>query len=251
MKTDWQAYIGTKQSAHMDTIVNEIPRLTSAISYLMNMISNIATAVVEPRHCIFPVTAAVARRHHHRRGLLSDISQIHTAFARSGRGTDRKIHEFHRRNQDAAAGFKRDPQLRCRKIRRGRFDSAVRALMDNLVNATDNSTRPRMYSVIGEAVLICIIFFIAEVLLHVETANLIVVLYVFSRLWYFFRSCRENIQVIRESMPAYDLLNLGDEDRGAGMKNEAAEKRNRGQRKQKQDSGEKQRQRKQRTRQWR
>ncbi len=238
MKTDWQAYIGTKQSAHMDTIVNEIPRLTSAISYLMNMISNIATAVVElviafslslPLSLVVIIIGA---------GFFLTFRKFTRRSRALGEELTEKYMNFTEEIKTQLAGFKEIRSYGVEKSEEARFDSAVRALMDNLVNATDNSTRPRMYSVIGEAVLICIIFFIAEVLLHVETANLIVVLYVFSRLWPLLPQLQENIQVIRESMPAYDLLNLGDEEQGSGDEERGSGRRERGSGSRKQDSGE-------------
>lgn len=206
MDTPWESYITGSQARHMDAMVNEIPRLTTTVNYFLCMLTNIATALVELAVAfamsvplsIFVICAG---------GIFFIFFRPFTKRSKViGNRLTAQYDKFTAEMKTQLAGFKEIRSYGIEEEEAKRFDMASRDLEHTMVMSADNVARPRMLSTIGEAVLISVIFFGAVYFLEIETSHLVIVLYVFMRIWPLLPSTQEYIMGIRETLPAYRVM---------------------------------------------
>ena len=200
MDTPWESYITGSQARHMDAMVNEIPRLTTTVNYFLCMLTNIATALVELTVAfamsvplsIFVICAG---------GIFFIFFRPFTKRSKViGNRLTAQYDKFTAEMKTQLAGFKEIRSYGIEEEEAKRFDMASRDLEHTMVMSADNVARPRMLSTIGEAVLISVIFFGAVYFLEIETSHLVIVLYVFMRIWPLLPSTQEYIMGIRETL---------------------------------------------------
>ena len=87
------------------------------------------------------------------------------------------------------------------------FEKVSAAFMDAQMRFTRLRIRPQMFYSIGAAVLIALVFLVSVVFLDMDTARLVVLVYVFARLWPLFSSWQGRMQSILSAAPSLDKLN--------------------------------------------
>ncbi len=224
MNTSWESYASGSQARHMDAMVNEIPRLTTTVNYFLCMLTNMATALVELT-VAFAMSVPLSV-------FVIFSGAVFFVFFRPFTKKSNKIGNMLTAQYDSftsemktqLSGFKEIRSYGIEEVEAKRFDDASRTLENTMVLSADNIARPRMLSTIGEAVLISVIFFGAVYFLQIETSHLVIVLYVFMRIWPLLPSTQEYIMGIRETLPAYKVMeevrSRAGADPGAGTDSE-------------------------------
>ncbi|MDO4803612.1 MAG: ABC transporter ATP-binding protein [Lachnospiraceae bacterium] len=202
----WEKYSSENQSTHMDALITQIPRLTTTINYFMSMMTNAATALID-LVIAFSLSASLS-------AFVIAVGGVFFLFFRRftkrseriGNDLSRKYEAFTDEVQTQLSGFKEIRSYGIEKEEEARFRFVTEGFRDLMVEATRNVSTPRMISTIGEAILIAIVFFCAVYFLHIETSRMIVVLYVFYRIWPLIPATQEYLQGIKESLPAYRVI---------------------------------------------
>lgn len=206
MNTPWERYITGSQARHMDAMVNEVPRLTTTVNYFLCMLTNMATAFVE-LIVAFAMSVPLSLFVICAGGIFFIFFRPFTKRSKEiGNTLTAQYDRFTAEMKTQLAGFKEIRSYGIEEEEARRFDSASRELEHTMVRSADNVARPRMLSTIGEAVLISVIFFGAVYFLEIETSHLVIVLYVFMRIWPLLPSTQEYIMGIRETLPAYRVM---------------------------------------------
>ena len=206
MSSSWERYSSDNQSVHTDALITQIPRLTTTINYFMSMMTNVVTALID-LIIAFSLSASLS-------GFVIVVGGLFFLFFRRftkrsetlGNRLSRQYEAFTDEVQTQLSGFKEIRSYGIAEEESRRFREITETFRDLMIEATGNVSAPRMISTIGEAVLIAIIFFCAEYWLHIETSSMIVVLYVFYRLWPLLPATQEYLQGIKETLPAYRVM---------------------------------------------
>lgn len=102
----------------------------------------------------------------------------------------------------------------------GIFNRLSKALKDANVRFAQLSATPTMVHSITAAAMIVLVFVVSVLVLEMPTARLMVLVYVFSRLWPVFSGLQGRLQSLQLSIPAYDLL----QEAVQAMENDATER---------------------------
>lgn len=86
------------------------------------------------------------------------------------------------------------------------FDDVSRECYETCLNTTQMRVIPQLCYSIGAAVLIAIAFVYSVLILNVGTVQLILLVYIFSRLWPLFSGWQERLQNIQANVPAYEAI---------------------------------------------
>ncbi len=86
------------------------------------------------------------------------------------------------------------------------FNDVSQAYYDISLKTTQLQVMPQLCYSVASAVLIAFAFVISVLVLKVDTASLVVLVYIFSRLWPVFSGCQAKLQNIASSMPSFDTL---------------------------------------------
>lgn len=88
----------------------------------------------------------------------------------------------------------------------GVFDEVSRDCYEACLHTTQMRVIPQLCYAIGAAVLIAIAFVYSVLILKVGTAQLIILVYIFTRLWPLFSGWQEKLQNIQTYVPAYETI---------------------------------------------
>ena len=87
-----------------------------------------------------------------------------------------------------------------------RFFQQSNDFYNSHINYMQTSSIPQMWYSIGASVVIAIVFIFCLLVVHIQTAQLMILVYVFARLWPIFSSWQSRIQNINASLPAYEAV---------------------------------------------
>ena len=219
MSSSWEKYASDNQSTHTDALITQIPRLTTTINYFMSLLTNAVTALID-LIIAFSLSAVLSVFVIAVGGVFFLLFRRFTKRSeRIGNDLSRQYEAFTDEVQTQLSGFKEIKSYGISQEESERFRKTTEDFRDLMIEASRNVSTPRMISTLGEAILIAIIFFCAQYFLHIETSSMIVVLYVFYRIWPLIPAAQEYIQGIRETLPAYKVMrevrNKDPEDRRA------------------------------------
>ena len=224
MNSSWENYAADNQSLHVDALLMQIPRLTTTINYLIAMLTNTISAAIN-LIIAFGLSAPLS-------AFVIGVGGVFFLFFRRFTKRSAVLGDHIRKQyevltdevQTQLSGFKEIRSYGISAEENERFRNTTESFSDLMIESTRNSTKPRMISTIGEAILIAVIFFCAEYFMHIETASMIVVLYVFYRIWPLIPATQEYIQGIKETLPSYKVMRdirKNQSDREDGVKEEA------------------------------
>ena len=114
--------------------------------------------------------------------------------------------EFYGELQNQLASIKEVRAYGVEKEHAGFFDNISRAFVTAKMTYVRQSSVPGMVYSLTAAVMIALVYLVCTLGLRVETDHLVVLVYVFARLWPVFSSFQGRIQTINSSVPAYEKL---------------------------------------------
>lgn len=142
---------------------------------------------------------------------------VGTAFLTLFRPFLKKSKEYGKKSLEANRNLHREVQNQLNSIKEIRaygvedyhskiFEEASRDCYDACLHTTQMRVIPQLCYSIGAAVLIAIAFVYSVLILKVGTVQLILLVYIFSRLWPLFSGWQEKLQNIQAYVPAYETI---------------------------------------------
>lgn len=143
-------------------------------------------------------------------------------FLKKSREYGRKAVEvnrnLHREIQNQLGGVKEIRSYGVEEHHRELFEDISRECYDTNLRNTQLRVLPQLAYGIGAIALIVLAFVYSVMILKAGTAQLVILVYVFSRLWPMFASWQGQLQSIQTCLPAYQAIQTGIEELTSGIR---------------------------------
>lgn len=206
VRAEWSCIAGKKKANITNTFTNEIARISSGTIMFLKLLSQIIIAVFQISVALllsFPLTVVVLLC-----GAVLFIVMGKTFLeARKLGGTLRSINqELITGILEQLNGVKEVKSYGIEEAQKESFKETTRKSCEYSRRFTELTANSVMYYKIGAAVLISLIFYFAVTFLKVETTAMLIIVFVFARLWPIFTSLQSCIQNVFMMIPSYISL---------------------------------------------
>ncbi|MBP7175557.1 MAG: ABC transporter ATP-binding protein [Thermoclostridium sp.] len=207
VKAEWSCFIGKKKSDITNAFTNEISKIASGTIFFLRISSQIVLAIFQLVVALMmsvPMTCLVLLC-----GILA-LVLMKTSFLRSKKlgGSQRIIsQELVSRITEQLNGVKEVKSYGIEHSQMESFQEITEKAERNMVAFTKLQSTTSMYYKISAAVVISILFYAATIFLKIESTALLIILYIFARLWPVFSSFQNNLQNLLVMIPSYVSLN--------------------------------------------
>jgi ABC-type multidrug transport system fused ATPase/permease subunit len=205
--SDWEHFSSEKDDDLLNTFTSEISTISSAMTSYVNLFSITLTAVTQIS-ISFALNVPLSLFVLIAGALIFYVLRKYFVIAKIN-GEKRRIASktFLGEIRGQINGIK---EIKCygveeynKKILNDVLDNFERTSVDKV----RMSTIPSMLYSISSALLVAIIFFVANIILEIELARLIVIVYIFVKLWPIFDKIQNQIQLIAFSVSAFESVN--------------------------------------------
>ncbi len=206
IRAEWTCFIGKKRSDITNAFTNEITRVASGTIFFLKIISQSIVAIFQLYVAFMlsvPLTVFVLLC-----GALI-IKYMNRTFRESkklGRSLRRVNQELMSRITEQLNGIKEAKSYGIEDAQLENFTETTEKTRRNLIDFTRLQSESTMFYSIGAAVAISLLFFVSVVYLQIQPTALLVIIYVFAKLWPSFSSFQNNLQNVISMMPAYTGL---------------------------------------------
>lgn len=212
LSANWSTLVSRKNSDIVNAFSIEINRVAAGTIYLLQLFSQTIMAVF---HLIISF-------------ILSPLLTIFVLvcgtiiflYLNSSLRESKKLGiSLHRTNQDLFSniteqlhGVKEVKSYGIEKYQLELFHQTVAGIEKNMIDFIRVQSKPDLYYKIGAAFAISLFFYFAVNFFKVEPAALLIIIFIFSRLWPLFSAFQNNLQNIFVMLPAYDALKSLEEE---------------------------------------
>lgn len=212
LSANWSTLVSRKNSDIVNAFSIEINRVAAGTIYLLQLFSQTIMAVF---HLIISF-------------ILSPLLTIFVLvcgtiiflYLNSSLRESKKLGiSLHRTNQDLFSniteqlhGVKEVKSYGIEKYQLELFHQTVVGIEKNMIDFIRVQSKPDLYYKIGAAFAISLFFYFAVNFFKVEPAALLIIIFIFSRLWPLFSAFQNNLQNIFVMLPAYDALKSLEEE---------------------------------------
>ena len=206
VRAEWSCFAKKKRSDITNAFTNEIVRVASGTVFFLKIISQALLAVFQLAVAFMmsvPMTGFVLLC-----GVLVLI-YMNSTFRESKKlgGSLRLINqELLSRIMEQLNGVKEAKSYGIEEDQIASFENITEKNRRNLTDFTRLQSKTTMIYKICAAVIICLLFYTAVVFLKTEPAALLIIIFIFARLWPSFTSLQSNVQHVIAMMPSYTAL---------------------------------------------
>ncbi len=206
VKAEWSCFIGKKKSDITNAFTNEISKIASGTIFFLRICSQAVLTVFQLAIAFMmsvPLTVCV---------LLCGI--IILIFMKTTFRDSKKLGVSMRSiNQELLAqiteqlnGVKEVKSYGIEPSQIECFEEINAKTEHNVNQFTKLQSTSSMYYKICAAVIISVIFYVATIFMKIETTALLIIIYIFARLWPVFSSFQNNVQNLLVMLPSYMSL---------------------------------------------
>lgn len=203
---EWSCLIGKKKSDITNAFTNEIVRIASGTVFFLRLTSQFIVAAFQLWVAFMlsvPLTVFVIIC-----GMIILIF-MNTTFKESKRlgGSLRLINQaLLSQITEQLNGVKEVKSYGIEKTQIECFEKITEKTEKNLNDFTILQSKSTMFYKIGAAVVISLLFYVSMVFFKIEPAALLIIIYIFARLWPMFSSFQNNVQNVMVMIPSYEAL---------------------------------------------
>ncbi len=205
-KADWEKLSALKSSELVNLMVTQCRQARFALQGIINLFSSFASAVTQLIiACLMslPVTAVVLLVGVAFLWLFKPFQKRSRAFGEQAVEINRNLY---REIQEQLLGLKEIRAYGAEKVHHERFSDLSQQSYDTNLKLAQLSVLPQLCYAIAAAVMVALAFVYGVIILQTGTAQLIVLVYIFSHLWPIFSSWQGQLQNIGAYLPAWEFL---------------------------------------------
>lgn len=205
-RADWQHLIRFRRSELLNLFHGDSTRISNAAAQLVQGVSLLMTAAVQIAIALamnVPLTVFV---------LVSGgcfFLALRPMLRRSrecGRSIRKSALAFFAEIDDQISGMKEIRSYGIEQEQSRRFAEAADMYREKNIQLTRLNALPAMVYTIGSAVLVALAFLASQTFLSVSAGQLIVIVYIFSRLWPVYTSLQNSLQNGMTAVPVYQAM---------------------------------------------
>jgi|LGVE01.1.fsa_nt_gb ATP-binding cassette subfamily C protein len=206
VQAEWRCLIGKKKSDITNAFTNEISRIASGTLFLLRLTSQIIIACFQLGVAFLlsvPLTIFVIFC-----GILL-LLIMNTTFKESKRlgGSLRLINqELLSQIMEQLNGVKEVKSYGIEHTQIKSFEKITEKTEKNINDFTRLQAKSKVLYKIAAAFVISLIFYFSIVFLKIEATALLIIIYIFARLWPMFSSFQNNVQNVLAMIPFYESL---------------------------------------------
>lgn len=227
VNVEWSSIISKNKSDITNTFAVEIGRIASGSVIFLRIISELVLFFVQMAIAFYispPLTAFVMIC-----GIVLSVLMRSTLSESKKLGS--KIQAANKKLlfeiSEQLNGIKEVKSYGIEEAQISSFSQICSKVKDNLLRFTRLQSRPQILYKTGAAVIISVIFYLMVTFFKIEPSSMLIILYIFSRVWPTFSSFQGNMQNILVTIPSYisykELLNefAENEDKEKGSDQES------------------------------
>lgn len=203
---NWETISGKKHTDLVNLMVTQTKQVRFCLQCMINLIVSTVSAALQLTIACFmslPVTLMVLL-------VGAAFLRIFLPFQKRSRSYGEQAVEamraLHREIQNQLGGIKEIRAYGVEQEQAVVFDEISRENYDTGLKLTQLRVRPQLLYSVAAAVLIALAFAISVIVLDTGTAQLVVMVYIFSKLWPMFSTMQSQMQNIQSYLPAYDKI---------------------------------------------
>lgn len=202
----WELISGKKHTDLVNLMVTQTRQVRFCLQWMIGLVVGLASAAMQLAIACFmslPVTVMVLL-------VGAAFLWMFLPFQKRSRVYGEQAVEatraLYREIQNQLGGLKEIRAYGVEQAQAQVFEEVSRENYDTGLKLTQLRVRPQLLYSIAAAVLIAFAFAISVIVLDTGTAQLVVMVYIFSRLWPSFSSMQGQLQNIQSYLPAYDKI---------------------------------------------
>lgn len=202
----WELLSGKKHTDLVNLMVTQTRQVRFCVQWMIGLLVSAASAVMQliiACYMSLPVTVMVLL-------VGAAFLWMFLPFQKRSRSYGEQAVEItkalHREIQNQLGGIK---EIRAYGVEQEQalvFEQISRENYDTGLKLTQLRVRPQLLYSVAAAVLIAFAFAVSVIVLDTGTAQLVVMVYIFSKLWPMFSSMQAQLQNIQSYLPAYDKI---------------------------------------------
>lgn len=205
-QTSWEKLSGIKYADLINLFTTQCRQGRFCLQWTIALIGSAATAGMQLVIACFmslPVTAMVVAVGCGFLALFRPVQKKSKAYGEKVIEVNR---DLHREIQDQLSGIKEIRAYGVEKTHAQRFDDISREYYDTSLKMTRLRVMPQLCYSVAAAVMIAFAFVFSVLVLNTGTVQLVVLVYIFSRLWPVFSSWQGQLQNIHSYLPATEKI---------------------------------------------
>lgn len=205
-QADWQHLIRFRRSDLLNLFHADCTRISNAAIQQVQGISLLMTAAVQIAIALVmnvPLTLFVLVSGG---GFFLAFRPMMRRSKQCGQSIRSSALTFFAEIDDQISGMKEIRSYGIQQAQSERFRDAAELYRANYLELTRLTALPAMIYTIGSAVLVALAFFFAQAFLSVSAGQLIVIVYIFSRLWPVYTSLQSILQNVMTAVPVYQAM---------------------------------------------
>jgi ATP-binding cassette subfamily C protein len=206
LQADWACLASKKQTDITNAFTMEINRVSSGTIFLLRICSQFILAVVQlyiaflmsPVLTTFVLICGTL--------LFMFMNSTLKESKKLGNSMQSMNHELMSRITEQLSSIKESKIYGVESEQEEKFRDLAGRIEKNMIDFVHLQSRPDFLYKIAAAIVISILFYFAVNYLQVEPAAMLIIIFIFARLWPLFSSFQNNLQNIFVMMPAYISL---------------------------------------------
>ncbi|WP_226670481.1 ABC transporter ATP-binding protein [Metabacillus litoralis] len=204
---EWEYLIEQRKSDLINAFTVETGRISAALLSYLRILSQLLVAVVQLIIAFVisvPLTLFVCLSG-------SVLFVVLRSSLKESKQLGGSLQKFNQKLQgeinDQLNGMKEWKSYGIEKKQLHEFTRVATKVEENIVHFTKVQSKPDLFYRIGAAIIISLFFYIALFVFHEEITSIVIIVFIFSRLWPMFSSFQNNLQLIFSVLPVYDNIN--------------------------------------------
>lgn len=205
-EANWELLSGKKHTDLVNLVITQTRQVRFCLQWMIGLVVSFVSAAMQLTIACFmslPVTAMVLL-------VGAAFLRMFLPFQKRSRSYGEQAVEatraLHREIQNQLSGIKEIRAYGVEQEQAEVFDRISRDNYDTGLKLTQLRVRPQLLYSVAAAVLIAFAFAVSVIALDTGTAQLVVMVYIFSKLWPMFSSMQAQMQNIQSYLPAYEKI---------------------------------------------
>jgi ATP-binding cassette, subfamily C, bacterial len=202
----WESLTAQKDAELISLFTNQCYQVSWGISAVINFISSVVSAAVQLGIALYmsvPVTVLVCVMGVCMLGIFRPLRKKSHEYGEELIAINR---DFYGELQNQLSSVKEVRAYSVQEQHAQLFDQISQSFMTARMKYTRQSSVPSMVYSLTAAIMICLVYLVCTLGMEIATDRLVVLVYVFARLWPVFSGFQNQIQNIDSCVPAYNKL---------------------------------------------
>ena len=203
----WEQLASRKQADTINLFTAQCGQVSSAVNSMITLLSSVVTALIQVAIACWmslPVTVVICVAGLALMGIFMPLRRKSKKF---GDEMIRISRDFYGELINQLNSIKEMRTYGVEEAHAARYSGLSRAFLETKEQYSRLQTMPGVVYSIAAAAVISLVFVLSVLVLDIETARLMVMVLIFSKLWPVFSSCQGTIMNIQTCVPALEKLN--------------------------------------------